>query len=215
MSVRADQRPRSVSPMCSWPASPRTAGSMSRTTWPKLAPDAIAGFAGRPYAEVAHDVIAPFVGGEIAEADLRRMCAEAYARFRHRAVAPLVQIGPGRVGARAVPRADARLQGRRDAAARAADGPRPRRRGERTTHRSARPRATPAARRSRRFAGRENVDLFILFPDGRVSPFQQRQMTTTGAANVHAIAVEGTFDDCQAMVKAAVQRSRLPRRVWL
>ena len=63
--------------------------------------------------------------------DLRRMCAEAYATFRHRAAAPLIQIGARRVGARAVPRADARLQGRRDAAARAADGPCPRRRGER------------------------------------------------------------------------------------
>ncbi len=53
--------------------------------WPKFAPEAIAGLAGRPYREVAHDVIAPFVGGDIAEADLRRMCAEAYAGFRHRA----------------------------------------------------------------------------------------------------------------------------------
>ncbi len=53
------------------------------------------------------------------------------------------------------------------------------------------------------FAGRKNIDLFVLFPEGRVSPFQQRQMTTTDAANVHALAVKGTFDDCQAMVKAA------------
>ena len=51
------------------------------------------------------------------------------------------------------------------------------------------------------FRGRDNVDVFILFPEGRVSPFQQRQMTTTGAANVHAIAIKGTFDDCQAIVK--------------
>ena len=52
------------------------------------------------------------------------------------------------------------------------------------------------------FRGRDNVDVFILFPEGRVSPIQQRQMTTAGAANVHAIAVKGTFDDCQAIVKA-------------
>jgi threonine synthase len=52
------------------------------------------------------------------------------------------------------------------------------------------------------FRGKDAIDVFILFPKGRVSPVQQRQMTTTGAANVHAIAVEGTFDDCQAIVKA-------------
>jgi threonine synthase len=52
------------------------------------------------------------------------------------------------------------------------------------------------------FRGRTNVDVFILFPEGRVSPFQQRQMTTVGAANVHPIAIKGTFDDCQAILKA-------------
>jgi threonine synthase len=63
------------------------------------------------------------------------------------------------------------------------------------------------------FAGRSNVDLFVLFPEGRVSPFQQRQMTTTGAGNVHALAVRGNFDDCQAMVKAAFGNPGLRRRV--
>jgi threonine synthase len=52
------------------------------------------------------------------------------------------------------------------------------------------------------FRGLANVDVFILFPEGRVSPIQRRQMTTTGAANVHAVAIRGTFDDCQAIVKA-------------
>ena len=51
------------------------------------------------------------------------------------------------------------------------------------------------------FAGRDRTDIFILFPDGRVSPVQQRQMTTSAARNVHALAVEGNFDDCQALVK--------------
>ena len=63
------------------------------------------------------------------------------------------------------------------------------------------------------FAGRKNIDLFVLFPEGRVSPFQQRQMTTTGAANVHALAVKGTFDDCQAMVKAAFNNRDIRRRL--
>ncbi|PPJ44742.1 threonine synthase, partial [Rhizobium sp. KAs_5_22] len=52
------------------------------------------------------------------------------------------------------------------------------------------------------FAGKEHSDIFILFPKGRVSPVQQRQMTTNQCSNVHAIAIEGNFDDCQALVKA-------------
>src|SRR5690606_2303176 len=52
------------------------------------------------------------------------------------------------------------------------------------------------------FANAKRADVFILFPHGRVSPVQQRQMTTSAAANVHAIAVEGNFDDCQAHVKS-------------
>ena len=51
------------------------------------------------------------------------------------------------------------------------------------------------------FAGRDRTDIFILFPNGRVSPVQQRQMTTSAATNVHALAIEGNFDDCQALVK--------------
>src|ERR1035438_5571214 len=51
------------------------------------------------------------------------------------------------------------------------------------------------------FAGLQNVDLIVLFPHGRISDVQRRMMTTTGANNVHALAVEGTFDDCQAIVK--------------
>src|SRR5258708_16363403 len=51
------------------------------------------------------------------------------------------------------------------------------------------------------FAGLDNVDLIVLFPHGRISDVQRRMMTTSGAANVHALAIEGTFDDCQAIVK--------------
>ncbi|TIO45032.1 MAG: threonine synthase, partial [Mesorhizobium sp.] len=51
------------------------------------------------------------------------------------------------------------------------------------------------------FAGRDRTDIFILFPNGKVSPVQQRQMTTSSAANVHALSIEGNFDDCQGLVK--------------
>jgi threonine synthase len=65
------------------------------------------------------------------------------------------------------------------------------------------------------FANLDNVDLVVLFPHGRISEVQQRMMTTTGAANVHALAVEGTFDDCQAIVKAMFNHHRFRDRVAL
>ncbi|MBN9008788.1 MAG: threonine synthase, partial [Rhizobiales bacterium] len=65
------------------------------------------------------------------------------------------------------------------------------------------------------FRDRDNADVFILFPEGRVSPFQQKQMTTTGAANVHAIAVKGNFDDCQAIVKGLFGNRDFRERVAL
>src|SRR5258705_10948407 len=72
----------------------RDGGLYVPETWPQLSPETIAGFFGRPYWEVAVDVIRPFVGDEIADADLGRMANEAYATFRHPAVLPLRQIGP-------------------------------------------------------------------------------------------------------------------------
>ena len=65
------------------------------------------------------------------------------------------------------------------------------------------------------FAGRDNVDLFVLFPDGRISDVQRRMMTTANAANVHALAVDGTFDDCQALVKALFNHHRFRDSVSL
>ena len=128
------------------------------------------------------------------------MCGEAYARFRHPAVAPLRQLasgewvlelfhGPTLAFKDVAMQLLARLM---DHVLRA--------RGRRVTIVGATSGDTGGAA-VEAFRGRDNVDVFILFPEGRVSPFQQRQMTTTGAANVHAIAIKGTFDDCQAIVK--------------
>src|ERR1700710_1002231 len=72
----------------------RDGGLYVPEVWPQLTPAAIAGLFGRPYAEVAVEIIRPFVGGEISDADLGRMANEAYATFRHPAVVPLDQIGP-------------------------------------------------------------------------------------------------------------------------
>src|SRR6266436_9692697 len=71
----------------------RDGGLYVPEAWPRLEPGAIAGFAGRPYAEVAVEVMRPFVGDAIAEHDLARMAREAYGGFRHPAVAPLAQLG--------------------------------------------------------------------------------------------------------------------------
>jgi threonine synthase len=65
------------------------------------------------------------------------------------------------------------------------------------------------------FAGRDRADVFILFPKGRVSPVQQRQMTGSEAANVHALAIEGNFDDCQDLVKGLFNDHAFRDRVSL
>jgi threonine synthase len=178
----------------------RDGGLYVPEAWPPLSAKTIAGFAGRPYAAVAFDIIRDFVGGEIADGDLRRMCEDAYAGFRHRAVAPLVQLGPG---AWALELFHGPTLAFKDLAmqllSRLMDHILSRR-GARVTIVGATSGDTGAAA-VEAFRGRDNVDLFILFPEGRVSPIQQRQMTTSGAGNVHAIAVKGTFDDCQAIVK--------------
>ena len=72
----------------------RDGGLYVPESWPQLQPEAIAGFFGRPYWEVAVEIIKPFVGGEISDADLGRIANEAYATFRHPAVVPLDQTGP-------------------------------------------------------------------------------------------------------------------------
>ena len=169
--------------------------------WPALSRDAIAAFAGSRYAEVAKAVMGALVDGEIAAPDLGRMIAAAYAPFRHPAVAPLVQIGdnlfvlelfhgPTLAFKDVAMRLLAQLM---DHALKA--------RGGRATIVGATSGDTGSAAVDA-FTGLDQVDVFILFPHGRVSDVQRRQMTTVDAANVQAIAVDGTFDDCQALVKA-------------
>src|SRR5882724_9155678 len=178
----------------------RDGGLYVPETWPQLSPATIGGFFGRPYWEVAVDVIRPFVGGEITDADLGRMANEAYATFRHPAVVPLDQIGPHQfllelfhgptlafkdVAMQLISRLmDHVLE----------------KRAQRTTIVVATSGDTGGAA-VEAFAGLENVDLIVLFPHGRISEVQRRMMTTTAAANIHALAIEGTFDDCQAIVK--------------
>ncbi|MBR1167818.1 threonine synthase [Bradyrhizobium sp. DASA03005] len=185
----------------------RDGGLYVPAAWPQLPSETIAGFFGRPYWEVAVDVIRPFAGGEISDAELGRMANEAYATFRHPAVVPLRQMSPHQfvlelfhgptlafkdVAMQLISRLmDHVLE----------------KRGQRTTIVVATSGDTGGAA-VEAFAGLENVDLIVLFPHGRISEVQRRMMTTTGAANVHALAIEGTFDDCQALVKGMFNNHR-------
>jgi threonine synthase len=178
----------------------RDGGLFVPADWPRLDAQAIAGFAGRPYAEVALEVIRPFVGDAIPDCDIARMTREAYGTFRHPAIAPLVQYGASDFVLElfhgptlAFKDLAMQLLGRLMDHALTA-------RGERTTIVVATSGDTGGAA-VEAFRGRARTDLFVLFPRGRISDVQRRMMTTVEDDNVHALAIEGTFDDCQAIVK--------------
>jgi threonine synthase len=178
----------------------RDGGLYVPETWPQLDRDTIAGFAGKPYAEVAVEVIRPFVGDAIAPADLARMVREAYDTFRHPAVAPLAQLGPGTFVLElfhgpTLAFKDLAMQ----LLGRLMDHVLAKRR-EHTTVVVATSGDTGGAA-VEAFRGRAQVDLVVLFPNGRISDVQRRMITTAPDANVHALAINGTFDDCQAIVK--------------
>jgi threonine synthase len=192
----------------------RDGGLYVPEAWPQLAPPTIAAFAGRPYAEVAVEVIRPFIGEEIPESALARMAREAYGVFRHPAVAPLVQLdtntfalelfhGPTLAFKDLAMQLVARLMDHVLAL-----------RGERTTIVVATSGDTGGAA-VEAFRGRSQVDVVVLFPHGRISDVQRRMMTTVDDANIHALAVEGTFDDCQALVKAMFNHHVFRDRVRL
>jgi len=179
----------------------RDGGLYVPETWPTLDASTIASFAGRSYADVAFEVISRFVDGDIADADLKAMIDAAYTgTFRHPAVTPLVQIAPDHfllelfhgptlafkdVAMQLLARLMDHVLGRR---------------GARATIVGATSGDTGGAA-IEAFRGRDNTDIFILFPNGRVSDVQRRQMTTVADDNVHCIALQGTFDDAQGLVK--------------
>ena len=168
--------------------------------WPHFDEADIRAMRGLPYADVAKRLLAPFVGDAIDPATFGRIVDEAYATFRHDAVCPLVQTGPNEFVLElfhgpTLAFKDVAMQ----LLARLMDHVLAER-GQRATIVGATSGDTGGAA-IEAFAGRERTDIFILFPHGRVSPVQQRQMTSSGAANVHALAIEGNFDDCQALVK--------------
>jgi threonine synthase len=192
----------------------RDGGLYVPETWPSVMNGQIAGFAGRPYAEVAAEVIRPFVGDSIRDADLARMAQEAYGTFSHPATTPLVQLSPSLFVLElfhgpTLAFKDLAMQ----LVARLMDHAL-RQRGERTTIVVATSGDTGGAA-VEAFRGREQVDLIVLFPRGRISDVQRRMMTTSPEGNVHAVAVEGTFDDCQALVKGMFNHHAFRDRVRL
>lgn len=157
---------------------------------------------GLDYASLASRVLSGFTGGSPSEAELLGMTGPAYGGFAHVAVAPMKQIGPNDwlmelFHGPTLAFKDFALQvlGRLfDHALKA--------KGERVTILGATSGDTGSAA-IEGCRGRDAVDIFILYPKGRVSEVQRRQMTTIRDQNVHCIAVDGDFDDCQALVKAA------------
>ncbi len=192
----------------------RDGGLYVPDAWPRLDPAAIAGLAGRPYAEVAVEVIRPFVAGAVDDADLSRMAREAYGSFRHPAVAPLVQLG---VNDFVLELSHGPTLAFKDLAmqflARLMDHALAER-GERSTIVVATSGDTGGAA-VEAFRGRAQVDVVALFPSGRLSDVQRRMMTTVEDDNVHAVAIEGTFDDCQAIVKSLFNHHAFRDRVRL
>jgi threonine synthase len=192
----------------------RDGGLYVPESWPSLTPEAIAGFAGKPYAEVAVEVIRPFIGESLPQADLARMAREAYGTFRHPAVVPLTQLGTSLFVLElfhgpTLAFKDLAMQ----LVARLMDHVL-RERGERTTIVVATSGDTGGAA-VEAFRGGSQIDVVVLFPHGRISEVQRRMMTTTQDANVHAAAIEGTFDDCQALVKTMFNHHAFRDRVRL
>jgi threonine synthase len=183
-------------------------------SWPRLSESEIADLAGCSYAEAARRIIGRFVDGEIADSALRKIVDDAYATFRHAAVTPLAQIAPNHFllelfHGPTLAFKDVAMQ----FLARLVDHVLAER-NERATIVVATSGDTGGAA-VEAFRGRERIELAVLFPDGRISAVQRRQMTTAREENVQAIAIEGTFDDAQALVKAMFADAGFRERVRL
>ena len=170
-------------------------------SWPRLSEATLRGFQNASYEEVAVEVLHPFMGEDVPRARLEDMVAEAYASFSHDEIAPLSQLGDGQYFLElyhgpTLAFKDVAMQ----LLARLMDDALIRR-GKRATIIGATSGDTGGAA-IEAFRGREAVDVFILFPHGRVSDVQRKQMTTPTDANVQTLSIDGTFDDCQALVKA-------------
>ncbi|MGJ8628153.1 MAG: threonine synthase [Sulfitobacter sp.] len=178
----------------------RDGGLYVPETIPTLTHDQIAAMAGQSYEEVAFTVMRPFIGDTFTDAEFRELIANAYAGFGHASRAPLVELAPNHFllelfhgptlafkdfAMQLIGQMFQKALGRKN---------------DRVTIVGATSGDTGSAA-IEAFRGLDNVDVFILYPHGRVSDVQRRQMTTPSESNVHALAVDGDFDDCQARLK--------------
>jgi threonine synthase len=183
-------------------------------TWPSFTPEQISGFKGQPYADLAFEVMTKFVDGEIADDTLRGMIDDAYGTFHHPATVPLVQLGPNNwllelFHGPTLAFKDVAMQ----ILARLMDHVLTEN-GERLTIVGATSGDTGGAALEA-FKSCDGIDTFFMYPHGKISDFQRRQMTTVGASSCHAIAVDGSFDDCQSMVKSMFAHDAFRERVQL
>jgi threonine synthase len=167
---------------------------------PQWRPDALRALRGLSYAESAVRVMTPFIGEDFGPAETEGLTAAAYAGFHHAATAPIAQIDDNLFALElfhgpTLAFKDFAMQWLGQAMNRVL-----RQRGARATIIGATSGDTGAAA-IEAFADQSQVEVFILYPRGRVSDVQRRQMTTVGKPNVHALAIEGAFDDCQRIVK--------------
>jgi len=183
-------------------------------SWPRLERDELEALQGASYQAVAARVLGPFGGKDLEADELAGLIAAAYATFDHAAVAPLRQLGPNvwllelfhgptlafkDIAMQLLARLFEHFLSR---------GRRP------ITIVGATSGDTGAAA-VQAFADRARTTLVVLHPHGRISEVQRRQMTTVAAANVHNLAIEGTFDDCQALLKALLGDQELRERLNL
>lgn len=168
--------------------------------WPRFSHDEIAALRGLNYVETAVRVMLPFVGDSLSEDELRLLCTQAYGRFSHAAVTPLVQLDERNwlLSCSTAQRWRSRMWhfsfwaccskflSTRDT--------------ELTIVGATSGDTGSAAIDA--VAGREKINIFMLHPENRVSEVQRRQMTTVLAPNVHNIAIKGSFDDAQKIVKS-------------
>ena len=182
----------------------RDGGLYVPESWPAIG-DKLAGWRGLSYQAIAFEMLAPFVGDSLSAATLGDLIDGAYGSFDHAAVCPLVQVGPNDFllelfhgPTLAFKDVAMQLLGRLFNTVLT-------RRGEKVTVLGATSGDTGSAA-IEALKGLPSVEVVMLHPKGRVSEVQRRQMTTVLDDNIHNIAIEGTFDDCQALVKALFNR---------
>jgi len=179
----------------------RDGGLYLPVTWPERSAEEWRAMRELSYADLATAVTQPFLAGSTIEADLPEIMKEAYSPFDHPAVAPMVQLGANTwlmelYHGPTLAFKDYALQVVGHLFDRVLSAKK-----ERITIVGATSGDTGSAAIAA-CAGREAVDIIIMHPKGRVSEVQRRQMTTVDASNVHNVAIDGTFDDCQALVKS-------------